>query len=152
MVDNYMEKASVLRRIMAYLIDWIIVISLFISGAIVFLIFENFIKLPETVAVINAALLGFPYLIFKDLIFNGASIGKRMLFIKIVKKNTYDPPSKILIVLNTIISVDPITNVFSYYNAKETLSETITNTLIVKRSKYLEKALRQGKTGDGGAS
>ena len=34
-----------------------------------------------------------------------------------------------------------------YYNAKETLSEMITNTVIVKRSKYLEKAL-ENKTGD----
>ena len=154
MIDNYMEKASVFRRIMAYLIDWSIVIFLFISGAIICLIIENVIRLPESVVVSIAALLGCPYLIFKDLIFNGASIGKKILLIKIVKKNTYNPPSKILIVLNTIISVDPITNSFVYYNAKETFSEMITNTVIVKRSKYLEKALEKerNKTGNGGLS
>ena len=86
MIDNYMEKASVFRRIMAYLIDWSIVIVLFISGTIICLIIENIIRLPESVVVTIAALFGCPYLVFKDLIFNGASIGKKILSIKIVKK------------------------------------------------------------------
>ena len=56
---------------------WSIVILLFISGTIICLIIENIIRLPESVVVTIAALFGCPYLVFKDLIFNGASIGKK---------------------------------------------------------------------------
>ena len=152
MTDNYMEKASFFRRAVAYLIDWIVVLLLFTISIIIHII----LKIPtvEIITDLIAALPGLLYIIFKDLIFNGASIGKKMLSIRIVKKHTYVVPSKLIIVIKTILSVDFITNTFLYYNSKETLSELLTNTIVVKRNKYFnnEKEDRRQKTGDGGLS
>lgn len=150
MKDNYMEKASFFRRVIAYLIDLIIMLFLFISSSIIGIILK--IPMTETKQDIIIALPSCLYLIFKDLIFNGASIGKKLLSIKIVQKHTYTAPNKIRIIIKTILSLDVITNSFLYYNSKETFSELLTNTIVVKSSKYLERALEKEnkrKTGDG---
>ena len=124
------------RRIIAWIIDWIL------SGlpCILFLIFNSDFAYYPTVQNAGVALLFvllvllYPVLfVFRDGIFNGRSIGKRMFGLYVLDKNNHEPASiKQRIIRNLFFFIYPVHGII-LISTKESIGDKIVNTIVVQK-------------------
>lgn len=93
------------KRILASLIDWYI-LYFGIYGIILFIKYKIFYYFPNyEIYKFFVDFIYIIYFLFKDLIFKNASIGKKLVGIKIVTKDNYIPKIYIIVLRNIF---DPI--------------------------------------------
>ncbi len=97
-----------IRRGLAFLIDWILICSV---GTALFLLGPEFdpeyliypsIEMFSAYGVILGVLLVLLFPLFRDVIFGGASLGKRIMGLRIVKKGTREKPSVGALILKNL--------------------------------------------------
>ena len=125
-----------IRRIIAWIIDWNL------SGLRCLLyttIFMDMFKQPsfQNIGYILVfMLLVFLYpitFVFRDVIFKGRSIGKRIFRLYVLDKNTNEPPSiKQKIIRNLFFFIYPIDGII-LIATKESIGDKAVNTIVVKK-------------------
>ncbi|MBQ7906882.1 MAG: RDD family protein [Clostridia bacterium] len=133
--ENEVEKAPFIKRAIAYIIDALICFLLFLTGLVIFLCVTNGKQNLNELALVICMFAPIIYLGYKDFIFKGASIGKKLMRIKVIDKKTLDCPTKIRLTFRTVLALDFLVNSAIYFIYKESLSEIVTSTLVVSLPK-----------------
>ena len=130
------------RRIIAWIIDWNL------SGLPCFIytaIFMDVLKRPSIQSmgyilifmILIFMILVFLYpvtFVFRDVIFKGRSIGKRIFGLYVLDKNTNEPASiKQRIIRNLFFFIYPIDGII-LLATKESIGDKAVNTIVVKRT------------------
>ena len=106
-IDLHNETGTKIRRLAAWLIDWNLigfVLLLVISAYMAF--FEQEGASQAEILILLFLILSYPIcFILRDLIFGGRSLGKRMLKLVILSKQTGEAPKKSQLVLRNIFSI-----------------------------------------------
>ena len=120
------------KRILAFLIDFITLCFIFefIIMYIVRTTESSLFEISNSPILYAVMLILFVLWSFKD-IFNGASIGKRILKIKIVDENYKTPRIYKLVLHNIVLCLWPI-EVYFLLKQKTGFSDKITNTQIIE--------------------
>ena len=126
-----------IRRIIAWIIDWNL------SGLpclIYTTIFMDVFKRPSIQSmgfILIFMILVFLYpvtFVFRDVIFKGRSIGKRIFGLYVLDKNTNEPASiKQRIIRNLFFFIYPIDGII-LLATKESIGDKAVNTIVVKRT------------------
>ena len=122
------------RRIAALTIDFLIV--LFICS-LFFSILSKVVDLDIIKKDVQNTISSIMFLIFfsfKDIVLKGSSIGKRILKIRIVYEDTYEIPTRKILLQRGIIAVVfyPINFMYMLFT-KKTLADKIFNTMVDRR-------------------
>ena len=131
-----MNNHILLRRIIAWIIDWNL------SGLPCLLyttVFMDVFKRPSIQSVgyiLIFVLLVFLYpvtFVFRDVIFKGRSIGKRIFRLHILDKNTNETAStKQKIIRNLFFFISPVDGIILLVT-KESIGDKAVNTIVVKK-------------------
>lgn len=125
-------KSFLYKRIIAFLVD-------FVPLCIVFNLVLNFIMTQIGISMLELVNSGIYYLVlfllgslwmFKD-VFNGASVGKRIVKIRVVGENNQKPTTYKLILRNLTLVIWPL-EVYFLLNKKIRFGDKITNTKVVE--------------------
>ena len=131
-----MNKNLLIRRILAWIIDWNISGLPCLIYAIFFFDFFIRISLENTVIVFIFLLLVilFPItFMFRDVIFKGRSIGKRIFGLHIIDKNTNETATvKQRIIRNLFLFIYVVDGIFLLVT-KESIGDNVANTVVVKK-------------------
>ena len=131
------SRSAELKRIVAFIIDWIL------SGipAIIYACIFGEISKTDGLNAVNAALfilffLSYPALfVFRDVIFKGRSIAKRILGLQVIDAQTNVSPSKSkLIIRNLFFFIYPIEAILLLANNRM-LGDTATGTTVITKQK-----------------
>lgn len=133
--ENEVEKAPFIKRAVAYIIDISIGFALFLIGLIIYILVTNGKQELNDLALVFCMFAPGIYLGYRDFIFKGASIGKKLMRIKVIDKNTLDCPPKIRLAYKTALAIDFLVNSAVYLIYKESLSEIVTSTLVISLPK-----------------
>ncbi len=123
------------RRVVAICIDFIIV--LFIASICIIPILVavcGSLGIQENTQSVIFASICMLMLSLKDMVFKGASIGKYLLKIRVICKDTYEPPTRKKLVLRGLI-VAPLyaVNIFFMVFTGQLLADRIFKTTVDKR-------------------
>ena len=106
-IDLHNETGTKIRRLAAWLIDWNLigfVVLLAISVYMAFFMQED--ASQAEILILLFVMLSYPVcFILKDLIFGGCSLGKRIMKLVILSKQTGESPKKSQLVLRNIFSI-----------------------------------------------
>lgn len=124
-----------IRRIIAWIIDWnlsglpcLIYITLFYD----YFIRPSFQNIGLILIFILLVFLHPVIFVFRDIIFKGCSIGKRIFRLHIIDKNTGEPASaKQKIIRNLIFFIYPIDGII-LLATKESIGDKAVNTVVIK--------------------
>ena len=131
------SRSAELKRIVAFIIDWIL------SGipAIIYACIFGEISKTDGLNAVNAALfilffLSYPALfVLRDVIFKGRSIAKRILGLRVIDAQTNASPSKSkLIIRNLFFFIYPIEAILLLANNRM-LGDTATGTTVITKQK-----------------
>ena len=124
-----------LRRILAWIIDW----NLCGAPALIYSLFLSAIIKTQELQLWHLLtflffVLSFPTLfVFRDILFNGRSIAKRIFKLRVIDNSTNElPPKYKLILRNLFFSIYPVEAILLIVTNKS-LGDMTTNTTIVKK-------------------
>ena len=131
-----MNNNVLVRRIIAWIIDW----NLSGIPCMLFLAlnpdFARYPTLQNAGVALLFVLLVFLYpvlFVFRDVIFNGRSIGKRIFGLYVLEKNTNEPASiKQRIIRSLFFFIYPVDGII-LLATKESIGDKISNTVVVKK-------------------
>ena len=125
------------RRIIAWIIDWILSgLPCLIYTTILMVVFKR-PSIQSMGYILIFIILVFLYpvtFVFRDVIFKGRSIGKRIFGLYVLDKNTNEPASiKQRIIRNLFFFIYPIDGII-LLATKESIGDKAVNTIVVKRT------------------
>lgn len=127
-----MEHASLRRRVVALAIDIIVQLIISILVLSIFLAINDVIKFPQIVLDIAFYFTFFCCSFVKDFTFRGASVGKRLLKLKVVDEQTFETVNFKRLFLRDLFTAEWVTTFLMYKMKNQTLGEILSRTIVVK--------------------
>ena len=131
-----MNNKVFFQRIIAWIIDWNLSCLPWLLYTIIFM---DMLKYPSILnmgylLILMLLVSLFPIVfVFRDLIFKGRSIGKRIFGLHILDKNTNEPASvKQKIIRNLFFFIYPVDGIV-LIATKESIGDKVVNTVVVKK-------------------
>ena len=130
-----MQSKFIKRRIIALSIDAFVSLVVSTPILILMLLICDYVIQINTVVIEKIYIAAFMLIFsFKDIVFKNGSIGKKLLSIRIVCKNTYEIPSKKTMILRGFITIILyIINAFYLIVKGETLADKLLKTNIEEK-------------------
>ena len=127
-----MQSKFIKRRIIALSIDAFVSLVVSIPILILMLLICDYVIQINTVVMEKIYIAAFMLIFsFKDIVFKNGSIGKKLLSIRIVCKNTYEIPSKKTMILRGFITIILyVINATYLFIKGETLADKLLKTTI----------------------
>lgn len=127
------NDASYIRRIIAGIIDWNIIWLISFLPLLFNPLENNRPSIKDFGTLLLIFILFFAFSLFKDLTFRNASIGKKLLNIKVVKAGTEDNASvSSMILRNITFLIASIEIIVLFVNKKRRLGDLLAKTQVVK--------------------
>ena len=131
-----MNKNVRFRRIVAWIIDWNLAGLPCLLYTIIFMDMFKHPSIQNMGHILIFMLLVFLYpitFVFRDVIFKGRSIGKRIFGLYVLNKNTNEPASiKQRIIRNLFFFIYPVDGII-LIATKESIGDKAVNTIVVKK-------------------
>ena len=127
-----MTHASFKQRTIALAIDIVIHLAIALLVLSVFLAINELIELHQVVLDIVFYTSYFGCSVVKDFTFKGASIGKKLLKLKVVDNQTYDNIGLKRLFIRDLFTFEMATTFLTYVLRKRTLGEMLSSSIVIK--------------------